>query len=344
MNKEFLILIVIFSFFSVQCNKTNKNNTQINTYPFAEQPNGIINDNSNNASPENILYTGTVNDNAVRIREQPSVENTVSGQLNQGMTVSVLGRSEKRMFLGGYDSYWLKIKTENTEGWVYGAYINLTNSQYDSLPVLIYNNPQDLIDLNYSRNISIHILIPKERESLEFQADRFLNCSIEEYYNSIVSAFNKRQNLRPFFLNTHEFGITETSRFGVLNSSLLCDYIQSSYSDNITISPLIFKDEDISSSFVIYGFKKQPVFTGIEIKAITINIKRIENTNFIPLNKKTIVDYLIISPYSLDDFIKMSWGNEEDFFSFMTGSSSNIQRSFFLQMIFGEMEISVLDY
>jgi thioredoxin-related protein len=47
----------------------------------------------------------------------------------------------------------------------------------------------------------------------------------------------------------------------------------------------------------------------IEIKAITINIKRIENTNFIPLNKKTIVDYFVISPYSLDDFIKMSWRN-----------------------------------
>jgi hypothetical protein len=96
--------------------------------------------------------------------------------------------------------------------------------------------------------------------------------------------------------------------------------------------------------FVIYEFKKQTVFTGIEIKAKTINIKRIENTNFIPLNKKTIVDYSVIRPYSLDDFIKMSWGNEEDFFSFMAGLSSNIQRSFFFQMIFGEMEISVLYY
>jgi len=350
MNQKFLILIVILSFFSIQCNKTGKDNAHISTYPSVEQPNVIISDNSSSTSPVNKFYTGIVNDNAVRIREQPSIESTVSGQLNQGLTVTVLGRSEKRMFLDRYDSYWLKIKAESTEGWVYGAYINLTNSQYDSLPVLSYNNPLGSIDLNYPRNIptinTFQTLVQKERETLELQAALFLNCSIEEYYNSIVSIFNKQQNLRPFFLNTHGLGIMETSRFLVLNSSLLCDYIQSSYSDNITISPLLFNDNDISSSFVIYGFKKKPVFTaGLQIKAITINIKRIKNTDFIPLANKTVIDFFVISPYSPDDFIEMSWGDIDYFFSYMIGfKSSNIPRTIFLQMILGEREISDIDY
>lgn len=346
MKQKFLILIVLLSSF-IQCSKTSKNNMYIYAYPSIEQSNVIINDNSNSTSPVNILYTGIVNDNAVRIREQPSIEGTVSGQLNRGLTVTVLGRSEKRMFLDGYDSYWLKIKTDNAEGWVYGAYINLTNSQYDSLPVLSYNNPLGSIDLNYPRDLStiytFRTLIQKERESLELQSPLFLNSSIEEFYNSIVSIFNKRQNLRSFFLNTHGLGITETSRFMVVNSGLLCDYIQSSYSDNIKISPLIFNDNDISSSFVIYGFKEKPVFTDIEIKAITINIKRIENTDFIPLDKKTIIDFIVISPYSLDDFIEMS-RDINYFFSFMTGfESSDIPRSFFLQMILGEMDVNYID-
>jgi hypothetical protein len=339
----FLLFIVILSFFSIQCNKTDKDGTHISTYLSTEQPNVISNDNSNSTSPVNRHYTGIVNDNAVRIREQPSIESTVSGQLNQGLTVTVLGRSEKRMFLDGYDSYWLKIKTDNAEGWVYGAYINLTNYQYDSLPVLSFNNSIGSIDLNYPRNLLINTLIQKEKVNLELQAAFFLNCSIEEFYNSFVSIFNKQQNLRPFFLNTHQLGITETSRFMVLNSSLLCDYIQSSYSDNIIISPLLFNDNDISSSFVIYGFKKKAVFTGIEIKAITINIKRIENTNFFPLDKKTIIDFIIISPYSLEDFIEMS-RDIDYFFSFMAGHrTSNIPRSSVLQMILGEMEVSYID-
>jgi hypothetical protein len=70
----------------------------------------------------------------VRIREQPSFEGTVVGQLNKGMPVTVFGRSKERMFLEGHDSYWLKIKTDNIDGWVYGAYIDLIDTQYDVLP------------------------------------------------------------------------------------------------------------------------------------------------------------------------------------------------------------------
>jgi hypothetical protein len=94
------ILIIIVFLFSIQCNKTEKENTQIYTNTFIEQP---INNNSNNQA--NRFYTGIVNDNAVCVRELPYIERIISGQLNHGLTVTVLGRSEKRMFLDGYDSY-----------------------------------------------------------------------------------------------------------------------------------------------------------------------------------------------------------------------------------------------
>jgi hypothetical protein len=80
-----------------------------------------------------------VNDNAVRIRDQPTLEGKIIVQLNQGMSVTVLGRSQERMFLEGYDSYWLRIKKDDIEGWVYGAYIDLLDTQYESLLVLSTN-------------------------------------------------------------------------------------------------------------------------------------------------------------------------------------------------------------
>jgi hypothetical protein len=85
-------------------------------------------------------FNAVVNDNAVRIRDQPSLEGTVIRHLNQGMKVDVVGRSRNRMFLEGYDSYWLKIRKDDVDGWVYGAYIDLLNIQYDSLNIIISTN------------------------------------------------------------------------------------------------------------------------------------------------------------------------------------------------------------
>jgi len=44
------------------------------------------------------------------------------------------------VILGGYDSYWLKIKDDNVDGWVYGAYIDLLDIQYVP-PVLSTDMP-----------------------------------------------------------------------------------------------------------------------------------------------------------------------------------------------------------
>jgi len=280
-----------------------------------------------------VNYNGIVNDNAVRIRDTPSLGAKIVGQLNQGMSVTVLGRSQNRMFLDGCDSYWLKIKKDNTEGWSYGAYINLLDSQYDTLSVLSANGYVGAVDLNYSRNLPTNELIQKERDTLRLQATRFSNCSIKEYYDAIVKAFIQQQSLRPFFLNTQWVGVTETDRFIILSSSTLSDYIQASYSDNITIGPLIIKNET-SASFVINGFRKRSDFSGFQTASVAINIKKIKDTRFSPLNGKTIIDYVSICPYSAEDFIKQSWGDINYFYSFMTSGTFHDGRySNLLQMI-----------
>ena len=203
-----------------------------------------------------VSYNAIVNDNAVRTRSEPSLDGTIVGRLDQGMRVKVYGRTQERMYLDGYNSYWLKISSDNTEGWAYGAFINLTDTQYTRLPVLSNKKQAGVINLNYSlQSMSGQDWIRKEKETLRLQSGRFAVCSIEDYYKSIVNAFNKQQSLRPFFMNTQMVGHSHRSLFFYFSSSSMCDYIQTSYSDNLSISPL-YMNSETSGAFLIYGFKK----------------------------------------------------------------------------------------
>ena len=151
-----------------------------------------------------------------------------------------------------------------------------------------------------------------------------MDASLQEYYNAIVRVFNQQQSLRPFFMNTQMVGFTETCHFFYLSSSSLSDYIQSSYVDNITISPLILLNET-SASFVINGFEQVSTFTSFPIKAIAVNIKKIENTSFAPLNGKTVIDFIAFSPYSKEDFLRIYHFKE-----FFNTNIFNITNFFFL--------------
>ena len=279
--------------------------------------------------------TGIINNNGIGIFEYPSFDADIIERIDRGILVTVLGRSMDRMFFGGYDSFWLKIKVNNIEGWSYGAYVNLHDSQYENMSVISDTRQMNIVDLNWSRNLPEYELVQKERKAIRLQADRFMDISIQEFYNAIVSTFNLQQSLRPFFLNTHETGLTETDIFNYFSSSSLSDFIQASYVDNITISPLITINED-SASFVINGFRKMATFTGIEIGALAVNIKRIDSTSFIPLNGKTVIDSITISPYSAEDFIELSWGDVDSFNAFMTIGTYHSQRTSFLKMILGD--------
>jgi hypothetical protein len=253
-------------------------------------------------------YNGIVNDDAVRIRAEPSLEGAIAGRLDQGMSVEVHGRSQDRMFLDGYDSYWLKISKDNIEGWVYGAYINLVDLQYSQLPVLSTVKQAGKINLNYTlQNMVEQDWIQKEKETLRLQSPRFAVCSIEDYYKSIVNVFNRKQSLRPFFLNTQMVGHSFRSQFFYYSASVMCDYIQTSYSDNLSISPL-YMNSETSGTFLIYGFKKMPEFQDVEIATMLINIKKTGNGTFGPLGGKTVIDFITLNPYTEEEQkIVFSW-------------------------------------
>ena len=265
---------------------------------------------------------GITNSNGVFIREDPSLDAAVIGRFEKGILFTVLGRSSDRMFLNGYDSFWLRVKTDDVEGWAYGAYVNLLNSQYETLPVLSDVKQMGIVDLNWSRKLPEHELIQKEREAIVLQSDRFMDISIKDFYDAIVSAFNQQKSLRPFFLNTQQAGIFETDSHFYISSSSLSDYIQASYVDNITIGPLITTREK-SASFVINGFKKKSTITGIKIGAIAVNIRRINSTSFIPLEGKTVIDRIGFSPESAEDFIERSWGDADRFNAVTADSVEN---------------------
>jgi len=293
---------------------------------------------SNNLINTTVLEhnNGITNNDGVGIFESPSFDASVIKQLDRGILVAVLGRSRDRMFFDGHDSFWLRVKVNGFEGWSYGAYVNLLNSQYESLSVLSETRQISNVYLNWPRNLPKHELIQKEREAINLQTSRFMDVSIQEFYEAIVRAFNLQQSLRPFFLNTQEVGIYETGTSFFLSSSSLSDFIQAGYIDNITISPLMTIGEE-SASFVINGFKKMSTFIGIEIGAVVVNIKRIDNTSFNPLNGKTVIDLIVVSPYSAEDFIELSWGDVVRFNTVMTIGTFHSQRTRLLQMILGEV-------
>jgi hypothetical protein len=184
------------------------------------------------------------------------------------------------------------------------------------------------VDLNYSRDLPLDELIQKERETITLQSARFLSCSVEEYYNAIASIFELRQNLRLFFLNTIRVGLTDTDRSFSLNTSILCDYIQSSYIDNISISPLAILNET-TAVFMISGFEKKPVFTG-SITAVSICIRKIENANFDPLNGKTVIDNMAITGYTPESHFM---GDIDKYYSYMTMGIFKTEYSVLLEMI-----------
>ncbi len=71
--------------------------------------------------------SAVLNDSVVRVRENPNLEAKVVTTLNKGEQLLVVDRSGLTMAIGANNTYWYKVKTSaGTEGWVYGAYINLS--------------------------------------------------------------------------------------------------------------------------------------------------------------------------------------------------------------------------
>jgi len=80
--------------------------------------------------------TAVLNDSDVRVRDRPTTEssNTI-GMLQKGDEVTVLGRGESEVVIGGMSDYWLKIRLKNgTTGYSYGAFFDVASLAKHEIP------------------------------------------------------------------------------------------------------------------------------------------------------------------------------------------------------------------
>lgn len=67
-----------------------------------------------------------VNDDRVRIREEPNLTGKTLGHLNRKNKVRVIEHSDNKEKIENMESYWYRVQTDGgLTGWVYGAYIDI---------------------------------------------------------------------------------------------------------------------------------------------------------------------------------------------------------------------------
>ena len=76
-----------------------------------------------NAPPANL---GTVNDNLVRLRSEPTLSGKVLGHVNTDEEVIVMEQSPEEQIIGGQKSRWYKVvsKTSCLKGWMFGSFLD----------------------------------------------------------------------------------------------------------------------------------------------------------------------------------------------------------------------------
>ena len=78
--------------------------------------------------------TAEVVDTQVRVRQNPNLEAKTYGYLNMGDAVEVLDRSGLKVKIDPYgEKYWYKVKrkSDDLEGWAFGAFLKLAKEQGD---------------------------------------------------------------------------------------------------------------------------------------------------------------------------------------------------------------------
>ena len=178
--------------------------------------------------------TGIVNDDSVRIRETPGLKATVLGKLNKNTSVIILGRTDKRDFISGNDSYWLHIRAGEEISWIYGAYVNIIDGNYQNLPVkasLYHGEFTDITNNDFSseKNWLTRQLSILENNYHDYNKNSV--NSVRKMYDAVKSNITEKQNIQPLFLSYMETGITETSRFSIMRSSYITDFLQENYEE-----------------------------------------------------------------------------------------------------------------
>ena len=111
-------------------------------------------------------YLYEINDNNVRFREYPKLENNIIREFTKGEMVSIIGRSLYMESIGNNTCYWLMVETPDKEiGWVYEPFIDYDESEINDINVLgssfqLLHNDNNKIpyELTYNEDTSVGII------------------------------------------------------------------------------------------------------------------------------------------------------------------------------------------
>ncbi len=241
-------------------------------------------------------FIGFVNDDFVRLREEPGLEGNVVAVLSKGEKIKITGRTETRDFISGNNSHWLEVFYQNQTAWIYAAFVNLEKKRYQDIPIKKKENEKNFTDVSNSNFSSAQEWVKKEKEIIERYYKTSRIYSIQSLYENFVSLIKAKQNVQSLFLNTLELAIVETSRFTLLSSALFTDFLQENSKASLKISPLFMQD-NYTGVFWITGFDNNTSFIIDETCTIGIVFHMIRVSDFDVLESRIVIDSVILSPY-----------------------------------------------
>ena len=65
----------------------------------------------------------------LRIREEPLAEAKVLAHIRRGAVLEILSRTERKEEIEDATAYWYQVSYEGLRGWVFGAFLEITDSK-----------------------------------------------------------------------------------------------------------------------------------------------------------------------------------------------------------------------
>ena len=173
---------------TISCSKNTKQNNKI-TMTETE----ITNEQSTEYKEADISpvlpHGGYINDDNLRIRNNPDTNAEILGILNLGDYVSVIDITKQKTAVNNLENYWYKIITnENITGWIFGEYLEL----------IISDIPIEFIEKNW--NSRFGNLSPTEN----FTLDDLQSCSWQR--NDTILIFSREGNYAGLSRGSYNYG------------------------------------------------------------------------------------------------------------------------------------------
>jgi len=68
----------------------------------------------------------------LRLRERPSVESNAVTTLWKNNVLEIISRDEVKQTVEGHNGYWYRVAYDGLQGWVFGAYLELFESEAEA--------------------------------------------------------------------------------------------------------------------------------------------------------------------------------------------------------------------